>query len=196
MNKQDLLKSITDTAYNVGFGAKKHFATYDIVEKIPGLIGFISMAIGIFALYLDSLSSKTVSALLAVFGVIGMYISMYNSEKKQYKEKGILLTQLFNELKTLYYRVKAFNGNDLSQEQQELQSIESRYYANAITKQIMFSDWYAHMKFFWQHQIDWIDEQKHFKLWRDKIPFSAYVAFGIIVITVIVYVIKEVVPCL
>lgn len=196
MNRQDLLKSIADTAYNVGFGAKKHFATYDIVEKIPGLIGFISMAIGIFALYIDSLSSKTVSALLAVFGVIGMYISMYNSEKKQYEEKGILLTQLFNELKTLYYRVKASNENDLSQEQQELQSIESRYYANAITKQIMFSDWYAHMKFFWQHQIDWIDEQKHFSFWRDKIPFSAYVAFGVIVIIGVVCIIKKVVPCL
>lgn len=196
MTKSDLLKSIADTGYNIGFGAKKHFATYDIVEKIPGLIGFISMAIGIFALYIDSLSSKTVSALLAVFGVIGMYISMYNGEKKQYEEKGILLTQLFNELKTLYYRVKASNGNDLSQEQQELQSIESRYYANAITKQIMFSDWYAHMKFFWQHQIDWIDEQKHFNFWRDKIPFSAYMAFGVIVTIGVVCIIKKVVPCL
>lgn len=196
MNKQDLLKSIADTAYNVGFGAKKHFATYDMVEKIPGFIGFISMSVGIFALYIDMLSTKTVSACLAVFGVIGMYVTVYNAEKKQYEEKGILLTQLFNELKALYLHVKASDGSNLTQDKEKLQNIEDRYYANTITKQIMFSDWYAHIKFFWQHQIDWIDEQKHFKLWRDKIPFSAYVAFGIIIITVIVYVIKKVVPCL
>lgn len=83
MNKQDLLKSIADTAYNVGFGAKKHFATYDMVEKIPGFIGFISMSVGIFALYIDMLSTKTVSACLAVFGVIGMYVTVYNAEKCQ-----------------------------------------------------------------------------------------------------------------
>ena len=35
MDKNTLLKMIAETGYNVGFGAKKHFATYDIVEKAP-----------------------------------------------------------------------------------------------------------------------------------------------------------------
>ncbi|MDD2815100.1 MAG: hypothetical protein PHP00_05095 [Thiotrichaceae bacterium] len=53
MTKEDLLiKSIADTGYNVGFGAKKHFATYDIVEKMPGFINFISIVFGIYALIL------------------------------------------------------------------------------------------------------------------------------------------------
>ena len=47
MNKLDLLKSIAEKGYDVGFGAKKHFATYDIIEKTPGLISFSSMAFGI-----------------------------------------------------------------------------------------------------------------------------------------------------
>lgn len=45
MNRDELLKYITDTAYNVGFGAKKHFATYDIVGKMPGFIAFTSISI-------------------------------------------------------------------------------------------------------------------------------------------------------
>ena len=32
MDKDDLLKHIAETGYNVGFGAKLHFATYDIVD--------------------------------------------------------------------------------------------------------------------------------------------------------------------
>lgn len=34
MRRDDLLKHIADTGYNVGFGAKKHFATYDITDKV------------------------------------------------------------------------------------------------------------------------------------------------------------------
>ena len=39
--KKELLQQIARTAYNVGFGAKKHFATYDMVEKLPGIIEFL-----------------------------------------------------------------------------------------------------------------------------------------------------------
>ena len=49
MKRDDLLKCIADTGYNVGFGAKKHFATYDLVEKSPGWISFLSIAFGIYS---------------------------------------------------------------------------------------------------------------------------------------------------
>lgn len=172
MEKQDLLKQIADTAYNVGFGAKKHFATFDIVDKIPGWIGFISMAIGILALFVEALSEKEMSASLILLGLAGLYINFYNETKNQYVEKGTLLTKLFNELKTLYYNVKSSTGSELKSEQDVLSDIEARYYSNCISKQIFLSDWYAHYKFFWQHQIDWVNEQKQFKFWRDKVPLS------------------------
>lgn len=73
MNKQDLLKLIADAGYNVGFGAKKHFATFDIVDKAPGWIGFFSMSIGVLALFVDFCSSKEMSAFLIVLGVAGLY---------------------------------------------------------------------------------------------------------------------------
>lgn len=172
MKKEDLLQQIADAAYNVGFGAKKHFATYDMVEKAPGIIAFGSMGVGIFGLVIDILSTKFLSATFLVLGVAGFYIERYNADKDSYAEKGTILTKLYNELKTLHYKVKASDAEDLSGEEEELKTILDRYYENCLQKQILFSDWYAHYKFFWQHQIDWIDEQKHFKFWRDKVPLS------------------------
>ncbi len=180
MDKQDFLRQIAESAYNVGFGAKKHFATYDIVEKAPGWIGFSSMAIGVFALIIDLLSTKHMSAFFIVLGVAGLYLNFYNETKQGYEQKGKFLTQLFNELKALYFDVKASDRTDLSEYVEKLSDIESRYYSNCISKQILFSDWYAHYKFFWQHQIDWVDEQKNFKFWRDKVPLS-FVVFAILI---------------
>jgi len=176
MNKEDLLKQIADTAYNLGFGAKKHFATYDIVEKAPGLIAFCSIGVGIFGLVIDILSTKFLSAAFLVLGIAGFYIERYNADKDKYAKTGTLLTQLFNDLKCLYYKVKGSEVDDLANNEAELKNILDRYYENCLHKQILFSDWYAHYKFFWQHQIDWIDEQKHFKFWRDKVPLSLTIA--------------------
>lgn len=83
MKKDQLLKSIAETAYNVGFGGRKHWATYDIVDKVPGLIGFLSTAFGIFALIYDKLSEKSLSAAFIVFGLIALYITFYEPNKSK-----------------------------------------------------------------------------------------------------------------
>lgn len=185
MNKNDLLSRIADTAYNVGFGAKKHFATYDIVEKAPGWIGFISITVGIFALFIDILATKHISAVLIILGISGLLINTYGETKISYEKNGTLLTQLFNDLKSLYFLVKASEKLDFSDEINKLSEIESRYYSTCISKQILFSDWYAHYKFFWQHQIDWVNEEKHFRFWRDKMPLSLIVFFVFAVMTIL-----------
>lgn len=172
MKKEDLLKQIAETGYNVGFGAKKHFATYDIVSKAPSVIGFLSMAIGVFALYIDVLASKHMSGLLIISGVLSLFINLYNGQIEDYNKTGTRLTQLYNELKSLYLSLKACKTDDLVSFSQELERIEKSFYSSCITKQILFSDWYTHYKFFWQHQIEWINEQKNFKFLRDKVPLS------------------------
>jgi hypothetical protein len=176
VDKEGLLKSIAETGYNVGFGAKKHFATFDIVEKAPGWIGFLSTAVGIFGLVYDPLSAKTPSATLAVLGVSALYISFYRS--KEYDEVGRKLTQIFNGLRDLYRAVQG--GYDIQSAYADLKVLESSYYEVSISKQILFSDWYAHYKFFAQQQIDWVNEQKKFT-WNDKIPYSS-VAFVVLLI--------------
>ncbi len=175
MDKQSLLRLISESGYNIGFGAKKHFSTYDIVEKGPGWIGFISIAIGILALVFDRLAGKEVSATLAIVGIAGLYISFYTDKKDSYSDVGNDLTLIYNDLKALYYEVKSSTKTDFSEEQRRLKSIEAPYYTKSIKKQIFLSDWYAHYKFFWQHQIDWIAEGRGFSFWRDKIPLSAYI---------------------
>lgn len=170
MDKNDLLKQIADAGYNIGYGAKKHFATYDIVEKVPNLINFLLLTIGVLALIIDALSTKLISAIMIIFGISGLYISFYSDKQDDYNKTGKYLTTLFDELKTLYYNVKTSDYVLQGDEQGTLQGIQSRAHKRAISKQILFSDWYAHYKFFWQHQIEWIEEQKHFSFWRDKMP--------------------------
>lgn len=172
MDRNDLLSRIADTAYNIGFGAKKHFATYDVVEKAPGWIAFISLGVGVCALFIEILAAKHISAILIVLGISGLFINSYAETKQRYEQTGVLLTKLFNELKSLYFIVKSAEKSIWEEEIEKLSEIESAYYSNCISKQIFFSDWYAHYKFFWQHQIDWVDEQKHFRFWRDKVPLS------------------------
>lgn len=175
MNKSDLLRCIAEKGYDVGFGAKKHFATHDIIEKVPGLISFLSMAFGIYALVIKTLSTELISATFIVLGVMGLYISMYNHKKDAYEKSGVALTQLFNELKSLYLRVKNLDdSSDLSAYQDELSDIESRYYPHCISTQILFSNWYAHYKFYWEHQIGWVNEQVKFSFFRDKVPLSLW----------------------
>ena len=160
MDRDGLLKCIAETGYNVGFGAKKHFATFDIVEKLPGVIGFVSLAIGIFSLVFDSLSAKVPSACLAVAGVSALYIALFDYRKAEYEAAGRELTRLYNELRNLYRSVQA--GADIAAAQASLKAIEDAFYAAALTNQALLSDWYAHYKFFFQQQHDWIDEQKRF----------------------------------
>jgi hypothetical protein len=173
MDKGSLLKSVAETGYNVGFGAKKHFATFDIVQKTPGWIAFLSLSIGVFALVYEPLSNKFVGASVVVLGIAGLYVSLYDGDKLSYEQHGIKLTKLFTELRDLYRDIKSSTSDgDLPGLQARLKSLEREYYDTGTSKQILFSDWYAHYKFFWQHQIDWIDEQKHFRLFRDKLPLS------------------------
>lgn len=182
MERNNLLRRIAETGYNVGFSAKMHLATYDLVEKAPGWIGLLSTAIGIFSLFIDCLSAKLISAIFIVLGIAGLYINFYIDSKSEYSKKGSELTKIFNEVKGLYFHVKSSRSDSFEQEEIRLNEIESRFCDSCINKQIFMSGWYAHYKFFWQNQIEWIDEQKHFRFWRDKAPLSLVFSLIILII--------------
>ena len=191
MNRSDFLKCITETGYNVGFGAKKHFATYDLVEKSPGWISFISIAFGIYSLAFKELSTSFLSASFTVLGVVGLYVSMYDAKKSDYEKAGVELTKIYNQLRALYYSVQSkSDSDDLTNLISEYQQLESQYYSVGLSKQILFSDWYAHYKFFWQHQIEWVDEQKKFRFFRDKVPLSFYVFLAVVIVMTICFIYK------
>jgi hypothetical protein len=184
MKREPLLLLIAETGYNVGYGAKKHFATLDIVEKLPGWVALFSTAAAIFSLFLPELETKWITAAFAVitFGMAG--VLLYDRDKAKYGEAGSQLTEKFHELRLLYQAVKSEPGGmDLPTQAQQHKDIQAAALKIGLSKQIFLSDWYAHYKFFWQWQTKWIDEQLHFKLVRDKLPlgFTVTVVVAVLV---------------
>lgn len=193
MDKNELLKSIAEKGYDVGFGAKLHFASFDIIDKVPSLIGAMSIIFGTYGLIFETLSTQFLSATFLILGILGTLISCRNHEKDIYNQKGVELTQLFNQLRDLYRKTKNLSDSESDQEtlmiyHQELTQIERQYYETSMSNQLFFSNWWAHYKFFWEMQIDWINEQKAFSFWRDKIPLSFY----IVIIPLIIFIVYKV----
>jgi len=194
MTKPDLLKHIAQTGYNVGYGAKKHFATYDIASKAPGSISFLTFGVGLYFLLIDFTAKKYFSAACIILGMLGLRISMWDHKKEYYSQVGRKLTGLFNRVKALYYQVKSAEDADLSRLEGELSALQDEYNETCLSGQMLFSDWYAHYKFFWQQQIDWMDEQLHFSLLRDKVPLSFSAVLALVMasgaVMLIVYFLK------
>lgn len=163
--------------YDVGFGAKKHFASYDIIEKGPGWLGFISLIGGLYSLFIPFWATTHIAAIFVIFGVVSLYIGFYGADKARYEEAGKELTQGFHDLQLIYREVKSMpEGSDFSTFLKQVQDIRSQVLAKSVSKQIFLSDWYAHYKFFWIAQVDWIHEARPFSFWRDKIPLTGYFA--------------------
>lgn len=183
MRKQILLLTIANHGYTVGFGAKKNFASHDIVIKLPGWVGFITLAIGILQLGYTGLGgNKELSATIILVSVASLYLSAYNARVQDYDKEGIRLTTLFNRLRDLYYTVQAKaeeEGFDV--EQEELNVILNEFYLNPISKQVFMSQWFAHFKFFYEMQIDWVNEQLYFRFFKDKLPNSLKICVLIII---------------
>lgn len=186
MQKETLLKLIAETAYNTGYGAKKHFATYDIIEKLPGWVALISGAAAILALFVPALEAKWVSAIFIIISVGAGNILLYDRDKSKYAEVGSALTEKFHELRVLYHEVKTQpTGADLPDHAERHAAIHASALKMNVAKQIFLSDWYAHYKFFWQQQTGWLDEQLKFTLLRDKLPLSFTAAVILALISVI-----------
>lgn len=173
MTKDKLLENIATNGYNVGFGAKKHFATYDIITKCPYWISFITLSVGVLQLgYPEFNYNKEISIGLIITGILSLFLNFFNTEKEQYDDVGKKMTIMFNSLRSLYYRVKDSENRDFAEEEIEMDEIVSKFYGASISKQAFLADWSAHLKFFGQMQIDWIDERKKFGFFKDKIPNS------------------------
>lgn len=174
MNKDLLLKDIAESGYNIGYAAKKHLATYDIVEKAPGWISILSFAFGVLALAVPKFNTNVLAAFLLIVAYAVFYFNSYQDGRLEYAGVGSRLTTFFTTLRSLYYDVRSrddgANFDDLEERYRELLD-ESQ--SIGISKQIFLSDWYAHYKFFWQAERSWLEEKRPFTFWRDKIPLSA-----------------------
>lgn len=191
-----VLKSLATNGYNIGFGAKKNFASYDIVIKLPSWIGFTTLALGIIQLGYPVIGNcKWLSTILILVSVAALYINVFNSTADNFEKEGIRLTQLFNRLRNLYLKVKGSDKNDFTEEIAEMNNIMDEFYSNVISKQVFLSQWFAHFKFFGEMQIEWIDEQLKFKLFKDKIPNSLKIFFVLLLISLLIFAYYEYIRC-
>lgn len=196
MTKEMVLKSLATNGYNVGFGAKKNFASYDIVIKLPSWVGFIVLAVGIIQLGYPAIGScKWLSTILILVSVAALYTNVFNSTADKFEEEGIRLTKLFNRLRNLYLKVKSSDKNDFTDEANEMNSILDEYYSNAISKQVFMSQWFAHFKFFYEMQIDWVDEQLKFQFFKDKVPNSLKIIIVFLFVSLLILAYYEYIRC-
>lgn len=176
MKKEDLLRMVAESGYNVGFGAKLHFATLDIVEKAPGWVNVIGFVVGVYSLIFPVLAVAGISATLVIASSLTLYINFYNSDKEKYDKAGTALTQAYHGLRQLYAEVKAQpDSADMSAFAQRRMAIVDGASGVSLSKQIFLASWYAHVKFFWEHQVGWVNEELDLSFWRDKVPLGAWV---------------------
>lgn len=194
MNREQLLKEIATTGYNVLYSAKKHFATYDIVEKVPGWLTIATLAVGIFGLIVPALTNNLLSAAILVIGIASIYFGQFQDGRARYAEAGGKLVSNFNVLRSIYYDAKSRAPSD-SMDDLEVRYREALKEAEHVWlhKHIFISDWYAHYKIFWQAQIDWLDEQLHFRFWRDKVPLTLTLTVTVSLVAVLAFSVFQVI---
>lgn len=174
VHKELLLKDIAASGYNIGYAAKKHLATYDIVEKAPGWISILSFCFGVLALVVPQLNNNVLAAFLLIVAYAVFYFNSYQDGRAEYAKVGSRLTTIFTSLRALLFEVESRS------ETESLEDLKARYrelldesQSIGISKQVFLSDWYAHYKFFWQAERSWLEKYRPFTFWRDQIPLSA-----------------------
>lgn len=196
MKKELFLKEVAESGYNIGYAAKKHFATYDIVEKAPGWISLITLALGVLALINPLFEDHTLAASVLIVGIASMYFNSYQDARRDYCKHGETLTGHFTSLRAIYYEIQSRNdGDSFDDLKQRYQAVLTSSQQIGSSKHIFLSDWYAHYKFFWQAQIGWIDEQLKFRLWHDKVPLSATVSVPSIALVLVALLVRIYVVC-
>ena len=186
--KKDLLSKIARKGYDIAYGANLNLATYDIVKKFPCIIAFLSIVSGILGLKISIFAHEYVSVIMLILGIACIYVERFTFDIDSYAERGVINTNQLNQLKNLYYKVKGMDdGADFSEIEMKFIEIEQEFNKESNPNQILFSNWFAHFKLFCEKDITWMDEQLHFKLWKDKLPQTMKAAMLVFVFIIIVY---------
>src|SRR5690625_5259502 len=190
LDKDSLLKSIAIKGYDVGFGAKKHFATFDLVCKVPNVIALGTLITGIIQLGFDIpiFTNKVLSLFLIFICIISIFIIHYGNRKNEFIEIGVKINKIYQELRNLYFKVQgtdSVNKEKIEELEQVYNGLIHQFHDIGITQQIIFSDWYAHYKFFVQLEIEWIEEQKVFTF-KDKVHMSFRLTMYISIIAILI----------
>lgn len=113
IDKKQIQHHIARVAYEVWYGAKLNFWTYDIVIKLPPYVSFFSLAIGILGLSYPEMGEglvKFMSVSILIIGIISFYVERFDADK--HKSMGIKNINQRNELHTLYEEMNSTESRD------------------------------------------------------------------------------------
>ncbi|MCX9537569.1 SLATT domain-containing protein [Vibrio cholerae] len=198
MDKAILKKDIAELAYNVTYGANRHFATFDIVSRLPAWIGFASLAFGIVGLAFKITTNLT-SVVFILLSIAALFITMYEPKKPDYEKRGVHLTKLSGQLLSLYRKSETDDPDVLQNVNQKFLELKDSYYSDGgnIGQQILFSDVLAHYKMFGvkKQQSQWFVDELNLTLFRDKIPFFILLIGGLAILAAVIYGLYKLFAC-
>ncbi|MDD9173519.1 SLATT domain-containing protein [Aliivibrio sp. S2TY2] len=198
MNSSILKKDIAELAYNVTYGANRHFATFDIVSRLPAWIGFASLAFGIVGLAFKVTTNLT-SVVFILLSIAALFITMYEPKKSDYEIRGVQLTKLSGNLLSLYRKAETDDPDVLNEVNQKFLELKDAYYSDGgnIGQQILFSDVLAHYKMFGvkKQQSQWFVDELNLTLFRDKIPFFILLISSLTLLAMVTYGLYKLFAC-
>lgn len=171
IERESLKRCSAELGYRIGFGTKRHFATYDIVEKAPAYFGVFSFACGIlFLIYKNDGIATVIGASTSIIGFALFYLNTYLNDKDKYAETGRQLNILYGKVRDIYEKSKCCEDSDLSGLNTDLLLLDNEFQSKAIYRQVFLSNEFAHFKLFGESQSSWFVDELKLKFWKDKIP--------------------------
>jgi hypothetical protein len=77
VTKDDFLKNLAIKGFDIGFGAKRNFASFDLINKLPSWAGFTSLIIAVLQLiYTNIPHNKEISVIIIFSSIAIIYLSL------------------------------------------------------------------------------------------------------------------------
>ncbi len=171
-DKESLAKRSAEMGYFIYFGAKRHFATYEIVETIPAYFGIITTGLGVLLLAYPSQDwERPISVATIILGFAIWHLNSYH-DKDKYSEVGKELTKNYYEARSIYEKAKSQQAVDLQKLEEDLKKITDNLQHISIYKQVWGSGVFAHYKVFGESSTDWFIKELKLTFWKDMVPAS------------------------
>lgn len=183
MTEQTVTKQIAREYYNVIYGAKLNFASFDTCEKLPSFISFLSLALGVLALSFDSFNNKVLASFLLIAGIVGLMLKPREMLKEKYLDAGVKLTVISKSLELLH-------SQDMlpdEERRRQLETLQEQHHAVLQPPPILLTSWFAHYKLFFEHNNKWFCTELGLT-WKDKIPFTLRTTIITLLVSVLIYI--------
>ncbi len=170
MTEDAIKQRLAEVGYNMGYGAKRQFASYDIVEKLPFYFTVATFGIGAYALaYDESPLPKWVSLLILVLSFVMSFTNCYMESKSSFIDSGKKIQLLYSQVRNLHLLVDSGNTANILE---KIGEVEKEFNEISFHKQVFGSDIYAHYKLFGESQSKWFVDELGLTFFKDMVPAS------------------------